>query len=250
LLGIATIIVVAIVFTAFDPFPQPAWYHQFVDQREMFRIPNAMNVVSNLPFLVVGLGGLMFMAGEQSRRPGVFLEPRERWPYLVYFIGLALTALGSAYYHAAPDNERLVWDRLPLMVTFMGLFAGVLAERISVSVGIWSLIPLLAAATGSVMQWHLSERAGAGDMRFYLVMQFYPILALLALLAFFPPKYTGTSDLIGSLSAYGIAKALEALDKQVYAQGGYISGHTLKHLVAGLGAYLILFMLQRRKPAA
>jgi hypothetical protein len=136
------------------------------------------------------------------------------------------------------------------MVTFMGLFAGVLAERISVRVGVWALIPLLAAATGSVIQWHFSERAGAGDMRLYLVMQFYPILALLALLAFFAPKYTGTGDLIGSLAAYGIAKVLEALDKQVYAQGGYISGHTLKHLVAGLGAYLILFMLQRRKPVS
>lgn len=250
LLGVATVAVIAVVFLAFEPFPQPSWYHQFADQRDMFRIPNAMNVISNLPFLIVGLGGLMFLASEQSQRAGIFLDPRERWPFWVYFTGLALTALGSAYYHAAPSNERLVWDRLPLMATFMGLFASVLAERISVQVGVWSLIPLMIAGMGSVIQWHLSEQASVGDMRFYLVMQFYPILVLLVLLAIFPPKYTGAGELLGSLAAYGIAKILEVLDKQIYAQGAYVSGHTLKHLIAGLGAYLILYMLQRRKPVS
>ena len=109
---------------------------------------------------------------------------------------------------------------------------------------------LVALGTGSVLHWHFTERAGAGDLRFYLMMQFYPIVVLFALLALFPPRYTRTGDLVASLASYGVAKALEILDGQVYTQGGIVSGHTLKHLVAGVGAYLILHMLQRRRPVA
>jgi hypothetical protein len=247
LLCSATAIVIGAVFGFTSRYKQPAWYHDFADQRPLLGIPHMMNVVSNAPFVAVGIWGLLFMAGPGSRRPGAFADPRERWPYWVYFVGLLLTGIGSAYYHAEPYNERLVWDRLPLMVTFMGLFAGVLAERVSVRVGVWSLAPLVALATGSVVQWHASEQAGAGDMRFYLVVQFYSIAALVALMVLFRPKYTGTNNLVGSLLAYGIAKGLEALDKQIYAQAGIVSGHTLKHLVAGLGAYLILHMLQTRR---
>lgn len=244
----ATFIVLIAVFTTVERFPQPLWYHQFVDQRTLFSIPNMLNVVSNLPFVVVGIWGLAFMAKPASRT--AFVDARERWPFWVYFAGLALTGIGSAYYHAEPNNDRLVWDRLPLMVTFMGLFVSVIGERIDVRLATWLLAPLVALAAGSVIHWHVTEQAGDGDLRFYLVMQFYPIIALLALLLLFPPKYTRTADLIASLAAYGLAKALEVLDGQVYARGGIVSGHTLKHLVAGLGAYLILHMLQRRKPLA
>ncbi len=247
-MSLATIVVFAGVFLSVRPFPQPPDYHEFVDTREFFRSPNMLNVVSNLPFLVVGIWGLMFMAGSVTRRPGVFLEPCERWPFWVYFVGLALTGIGSAYYHSAPDNERLFWDRLPLMVTFMGLFTAVLAERVYVKLAIWLLAPLVALAASSVVYWDWTERAAAGDLRFYLMMQFYPIVALFALIVLFPPRYTRTVDLIASLAAYGVAKALEILDGRIYQQGGFVSGHTLKHLVAGLGAYLILHMLQRRQP--
>ncbi len=247
-LCVMTVAVVACVFSIFDPFPQPAWYHAFVDTREFFRIPNMMNVVSNLPFVVVGIWGLAFMAGAGSRLPGAFLDPRERWPFWVYFAGLALTGVGSAYYHAAPDNERLVWDRLPLMVTFIGLLASVLAERIDVRLATRSLVPLIGVAAGSVLQWHFSERAGAGDMRFYLTVQFYSIIVLIALIAMFRPRYTGTGDMVASIAAYAVAKVLEDMDGRIYDQAGFVSGHTLKHLVAGLGAYLILHMVQKRRP--
>lgn len=247
-LTVVSAIALAVVFARIEKFPQPQWYHQFVDDRLIWQIPNMMNVVSNLPFLIVGIWGLIFMAGAKSLR--AFVESRERWAYWVYFAGLALTGIGSAYYHAEPNNDRLVWDRMPLMVTFMGLFSAVIAERIDVRLGFWLLIPLVALAVGSVVHWHFTEQAGDGDLRFYLVMQFYPIAALLSLIVLFPPRYTGTGELIASLAAYGIAKGLEAFDGQIYARGGLVSGHTLKHLVAGLGAYFILLMLQRRRPIA
>ena len=66
-------------------------------------------------------------------------------PYLTLFEGVALTALGSGYYHLAPDNARLVWDRLPMTIGFMGLLAAVLAERVSVPVARRLFVPLLAS---------------------------------------------------------------------------------------------------------
>lgn len=243
-----TIAVFAVVFAVAGPYPQPLWYHDFADQRPLLGIPHMLNVASNLPFVAVGVWGIVFMAGPQSRRAGVFLQPRERWPYWVYFIGLLLTGLGSAYYHADPTNDRLLWDRLPLMVTFMGLLAGVLAERVDVRLATWALVPLIALATGSVIQWHVSEVAGQGDMRFYLTVQFYSLAVLVAIVALFRSRYTGTPELMASIAAYVLAKLLEAFDAQVYQGAGFVSGHTLKHLVAGLGSYFILLMLQRRRP--
>jgi hypothetical protein len=229
-------------------FPQPLAYHNFADQRPLLGVPHLLNVASNLPFLVVGGAGLVFMASRAARRPGAFVHSVERGPYWLFFIGLALTAFGSAYYHADPNNARLTWDRLPLTVTFMALFTAVLAERVSWRLAGWLLGPLVALGMASVVYWHWTESLGAGDLRYYLIVQFLPLVALPLLFLLFRPRYTGTGDLVAALGCYVLAKLLEALDGQVYAQGGLVSGHTLKHLVAGLGSYFVLLMLQRRRP--
>ena len=110
---------------------QPQWYHDFADQRRLMHIPHALNVLSNLPFLLVGVLGVVFVASPGTRRPsGPFVQPGERLRYGVVFAAIALTGLGSAYYHADPGNARLVWDRLPLAVAFMAFFAVTLAERV------------------------------------------------------------------------------------------------------------------------
>jgi len=230
-----------------EPYPQPLSYHQFADQRTLLGVPHALNVISNLPFLIVGVWGLLFMASAKSRRPDVFVERAERGPYWVYFVGLVLTAIGSAYYHADPINDRLTWDRMPLAITLMSLFTAVLAERLYWRFASWLLVPLVALGVGSVIYWHVSEVRGAGDMRVYLMVQFLPMLILPVLLVLFKPRYTGTEDLVASLGCYGIAKALEYFDGKIYEQAGFVSGHTLKHLVAGLAAFFILFMLERRR---
>src|SRR5262249_39588899 len=155
----------------------------------------------------IGLWGMLWMASDKSKVPGKFIEPAERLPYWAFFIGLVLTAIGSAYYHADPGNERLVWDRMPLTITLMGLFTAMLAERIYWRLANWLLAPLLALGIFSVISWHFSETSGEGDMRFYLLVQFLPILALPLLLLFFPPRYTGTGDIFASLLCYVLAKA-------------------------------------------
>jgi hypothetical protein len=235
------------------PMPQPRAYHNFADQRPLLGMPHMLNVASNLPFLVVGVWGMVFMASESSRRPGVFLRTPERSAYWIYFLGLALTGIGSSYYHANPNNDTLVWDRMALAVTFMALFTAILAERLCCKLSAWLVGPMVVLGIASVLYWHWTETQGTGDLRFYFVVQFFPLVALPILFLLFKPRYTGTGDLIASLACYGIAKLVEYFDANVYAQGGLVSGHTLKHLIAGLSAYFILFMLQRRRaivPAA
>src|SRR5688572_14775950 len=99
-------------FLLTPPFAQPLWYHDFADQRCLCGIPHALNVVSNLPFLIVGLWGLGFLLGPKAASGRAFQDPRECRAYLVFFAALALTGVGSAYYHADPTNDRLLWDRL------------------------------------------------------------------------------------------------------------------------------------------
>jgi hypothetical protein len=243
-----SVLVISAYMLAAEPTPQPLSYHNFADQRSLLGVPHALNVLSNLPFVLAGFGGMVFMWSGRSRRPGIFLEATERAPYWVYFIGLVLTGLGSAYYHADPNNARLVWDRLPLTITFMGLFTAILAERLHQACARWLLAPLVLLGAVSVLYWDYTERIGAGDLRFYFTIQFFPLILVPILLATCPPRYTGVGELVASLLCYGLAKVLEFMDGQVYTGTAFVSGHTLKHLVAGIGAGLIILMLMRRRP--
>jgi hypothetical protein len=161
---------------------------------------------------------------------------------------VGLTAFGSAYYHLHPDNDRLMWDRLPMSVAFMSLVAAVLAERIDNKLGTWLLLPLIVAGVASVLAWHWSEQQGRGDLRPYYFVQFYPMLALPLLLLWLPSRYLKTSDFLLALGWYVVAKLCEHPgDVPLYQLGHVVSGHTLKHLAAAAGAYWILRTIDRRR---
>jgi len=228
--------------------PQPLSYHLFADRRSFLRIPNFGDVASNLPFAFVGIWGLIFLFRNKSTAAsGHFIDPRERLPYFFVFSGLLLTAFGSSYYHLSPDNARLVGDRLPMTITFMGLVAAIVTERISIRLGLCLLPVLLLIGMGSVLQWHWSEVHGVGDLRFYASVQAYSTLVVL--LAFlFPRRYTRTSDFGYVIGFYVLAKLLETFDKQVFNALHVVSGHTLKHLAAAAAGFCILWMLQERSP--
>lgn len=229
--------VVAVVAVLLPPVPQPQWYHNFADQRTFFGIPNFNNVVSNFPFAVVGVWGLVFL-----RRAN-----REHRSYWIVFIGLILTAFGSSYYHLQPNNDRLVWDRLPMVIVFMSLLAAIIAERISERAGLWLLPLLLFIGVASVWQWHVSELRGAGDLRFYAAVQLYAVLFLIIAMLL-PSPYTRRWDLVVVAGFYLLAKILETLDRPIFELGHIVSGHTLKHLAAAGAGYWILRMLQKRRP--
>lgn len=226
-------------------FPQPAAYHNFADHRGWLGIPNFGDVLSNVGFLIVGIMGLHAMLRRPNRIR--FLDQREKWPYLVVFLGLLLTAAGSIYYHLAPDNPRLVWDRLPMAIVFMGLIAAMIVERISVRIGLALLPVLLAIGVGSVFEWRWSELNGRGDLRFYATVQLYAMLAVILAL-FLKPRYTRGSDLAVLGVFYILAKLTEAFDNQIFSCGHIVSGHTIKHVAAAVGSYWILRMLERRQP--
>ncbi|MEW6212776.1 MAG: alkaline phytoceramidase, partial [Acidobacteriota bacterium] len=230
------------------PIPQSLDYHQFADARTLIGVPNFFNVASNFPFLLVGVIGIGFLLKKEGRES--FLDSRERWAYAIFFAGVAFTSIGSSYYHLAPDNDRLFWDRLPMTLGFMSVFAAVISERVSLKAGRRLLAPLLAIGLASVLYWRVTEAAGEGDLRLYAIVQFYPLLAIPAMLALFPPRYTRGGEFVASLAVYGAAKVFELIDAQIFSAGLFLSGHSLKHAVAALSALVILGMLRKRKPLA
>jgi len=222
--------------------PQPLSYHAFVDRRALLDIPNFFDVVSNIGFVVPGAIGIFVVL----RRATVFEHPLERLPYLVFFLGMLLTAAGSAYYHLDPDNERLFWDRLPMTIAFMSLLAVLIAERSDVRMSLVLLAPLLLMGAASVVYWRITERAAAGNVIPYGILQGYAIVILLLIAVLLPSRYTRARDIFWVCAWYGVAKLLEALDAQIFALGQLLSGHTLKHLAAGAAGLVICRTLSVR----
>jgi hypothetical protein len=234
--------VLACVFS-FGRIPQDPAYHLFADGRSIYGIPNFYNVLSNAPFLFAGIWGAMRTV---SRRGTAFRRKYELWPYLFFFIGIALTSLGSFYYHWAPENKTLVWDRMAMAVAFMSLFAGAIGDRIGGRAGAICLFPMIIFGIFSVLYWSFTESSGSGDLRPYVIVQFCTIAAIPLLLILFPARYSHSGWLIAAGLAYLIAKVFEDLDQIVFGLVK-ISGHTLKHLVASIAAFCIIQMIERRK---
>jgi hypothetical protein len=248
LIGVLALVAFAsLAFVA--PFPQDTAYHDFADQRTLWHVPHALNVLSNIPFVIFGLMGVVWLLRlDHQEASKHFLNAWEWWAYLLLFTCVALTGFGSGYYHSNPSNDTLYWDRLPLTVVFMTFFVVVLAERIGPRLGAWLLGPCVAFGIFGVSYWYWTEMHGAGDVRVYALVQFFPLLTLPILLLLFPAQYTGTAALWAVLAWYGLAKLLELLDRVIYTSNGVVSGHTLKHLVASLGCLWLLLLLKRRQP--
>jgi hypothetical protein len=160
-----------------------------------------------------------------------------------------LTAAGSAYYHLAPDNERLFWDRLPMMIAFMSLIAAQVVDRISVRAGLVLLIPMLLTGLASVVYWIATERAGAGNLMPYVVLQGYAVVMLLVLALLYPSRYTRSADVYWVFAAYVIAKIFELLDREVFAFGNLVSGHPQATAAAVAGLIICRTLWLRSRPA-
>jgi hypothetical protein len=209
-----TLLLVGIVLWLLPALYQDENYHHFADRRTLLGIPNFWNVISNAPFALVGLMGLFALSGITSR---------------ILFGGVFLTAFGSAYYHWAPDNARLVWDRLPMTIVFMTLFALVIEERLRMRNR--DLLPALpTCGIASVLWWRFS-----GNLWPYVLVQFVPMLVIPALLVMRP----GNLLLVPVIVFYGLAKIFEQFDAAIYSVFP-VSGHTWKHLAGALATYFIL----------
>jgi len=226
-----------------DPIPQDLAYHDFADKRGWLGIPNFGDVISNIGFLVVGALALFVLV---YRYRELFRSSAEARPYLTYFVGVTLVGLGSGYYHWEPSNASLLWDRLPMSIAFMAISAAVVADRINTRAGNgWVLAVLLVLGLSSLFYWDWTESSGRGDLRFYGLVQFYPMLALpIIIWAFKDHHYTIGRYLGWTIAWYGLSKVLEFFDRGIYELTGHlVSGHTLKHLAAAVATYMVLRML-------
>lgn len=242
---ISATLLTALFFYLVKPIPQSQNYHHFADQRSWLGVPYAWNVLSNIAIALPGLWGFYLLSSPKKVQ---FNDPRERWLWMGVSIGLILTALGSSYYHLAPDNFRLIWDRLPMTFVFMSLVAALISERINIYLGFWLWPVLLALGFYSVLLWYTSELQGNSDLRFYIGIQTFAILVT-TVMWLAPSPYDRNGDLAVVITCYILALLFDLFDHQVHGiTRGIISGHTLKHLAVGLaGAWLIRMLWMRNQ---
>jgi hypothetical protein len=225
----------ALLFLYGKPIPQDPGYHVFADVRTCLGLPNFGNVASNLLFLAVGATGMAWC----HRNPG----SSARLSWFVFFLGVALVFFGSGYYHRVPNDDSLVWDRLPMTIAFMGLFAALLSEHLSARREFALLVPALVVGVASVFLWKATN-----DLRVYIWVQATPLLVIPYVIAAYPGRYTHRHYLLYGVGFYALAKMAEVLDYQVYdATWTVISGHSLKHLLAAAAPFCVYLMLKRRK---
>jgi hypothetical protein len=227
----------AIAATLFVPrIAQDTGYHRFADARTIDGIPNFWDVVSNLPFALVGICGLFLTTR---------LSSRSLWPgYIAFCVAVIGVCIGSAYYHYSPSNATLVWDRLPMSLAFMAVFALVLGDRVNPALGRALLGPLLIVGAASVFYWAWTESHGVGDLRPYALVQFLPLVLIALMLLMYPGSRDSAAPLWCATALYFLAKLAEHFDAPIYRVVG-LSGHTLKHLLSAAAVLFVLLALLR-----
>lgn len=202
-----------IAFLFIPPTSQDQRYHDFADQRAMLGIPNALNVLSNIGFLLVGLLGLITL-----RDRGAIV--------LTFFAGMFATGIGSSIYHLAPRDTSLIVDRLPMTIAFASfvlLLLGIRSTR--------ALLMMCALGVATILWWLAFD-----DLRPYAVFQALPIVTFLI---------TRQRQLWIVTAGYIAAKLCENWDRQIYELlDGIVSGHTLKHVVAAFATLAVWLWLQ------
>ncbi len=238
LLAVAAI--VWLVNTA--PIAQNPSYHNFSDVLPIANVPNALNVWSNIPFMIVGVIGLLMLQQGQ-----LHLAAPQKTAAFILCIGTVLVGFGSAYYHLSPNNITLVWDRLPMTLAFMALYSLIIGEYLNPQWGRRLLWPLLFIGFASVLYWAHTEAQGLGDLRFYALVQFFPLLSLPILLLAFKSPYASNKGYWWLIASYLLAKLFEHYDASIHAFLGVVSGHSLKHLMPALGFAALLIHWKNRR---
>ncbi len=224
------------------PIAQPERYHEFADRRAIFGLTNAADVLSNAGFAIVGLWGLARLWPARAHR-----APSAAWPgYFLFLVALVLAAAGSSFYHLAPDNARLVWDRVPIALACAGLLAGVRADSRPDTNARLATALLAIAAIASVLWWRFTDIAGAGDLRPYVLVQGLPLVLIPVWQAVYAAPRDERLAFAAAILLYVAAKAAELNDEAIFSALGGLSGHTVKHLLATASSAIITFQLIRR----
>ncbi|XP_012077283.1 uncharacterized protein LOC105638145 [Jatropha curcas] len=214
-------------------------HHQFADMRNFLGVPNTWNVFSNFPFLIVGVVG--FVLSLQGCYLNISLRG-EIWGWVLFYGGIVAVAFGSAYYHLKPDESRLMWDTLPMMIAYSSLFSSFVVERVGQRVGLSCLFGLLFVVLLSTTYARIFN-----DLRLCMMFQLIPCVAIPVMAFLYPPKYTHSVYWIWAAGACLLAKFEAALDRKIYHANRYfISGHSLEHLCSAAIPVLFTIMLMYR----
>jgi hypothetical protein len=239
---LAVVVLYGLLRLTFGALPQDPSYHLLADTRTSFGvIPRAGDVLTNLAILAAGLFGL-------ALRPRMAVAPEARTAVNVLIAASILTAFGSAFYHWAPANATLIWDRLPMAIVLMALLALVMADRVHPLFARDALWPFTALGVASVILWGVSEALGQGDLFLYLIVRIGTAAAIVFLLILRPPRHTGTRWLVAALVAEIAMAIFERFDHEVFRlTGGVVSGHNVKHVLAGIALAFVFWWLRSRR---
>jgi hypothetical protein len=240
ILVLFTLLSIVIAFS-FRRQPQELNFHHFADHLPFLGIPNFLNVISNIPFLITGFLGLQSVQSTTAPRQIKLI-------YTVLFWGIFFTGIGSAYYHLHPGNNTLVWDRIPMTIVFMAFFTATISALVSKKIAGILLLPLCLIGIYSVYHWHITELNGHGDLRLYGWVQFYPIISIPLIMILFssPSLKPSAKNLKWIIIYYIIAKVFEHYDWQIFQLTKIVSGHMLKHLAAAMAAWNILLLFKNK----
>ena len=242
LILVAVVVLYGLLRLSFGPLPQDPAYHLLADTRTCLGIiPRAGDVLTNLAILAAGLFGL-------ALRNRMTVAPEARTAVNVLIAASILTAFGSAYYHWVPANATLIWDRLPMAIVLTSLLALVMADRVHPLFARDAVWPFTALGVGSVILWGVSEAMGQGDVLLYLIVRIGTGAAIVFLLILRQPRHTGTMWLVAALVSEIIMAGFERFDHEVFRlTGGLVSGHSMKHVMAGVALASVFWWLRVRK---
>ena len=131
-----------------------------------------------------------------------------------------------------------------MAIAFMSLTVAILSDHLKIHVSLF-LFPAILSGVFSVLHWHQFD-----DLRFYAWVQFFPFFIIPAIMILFRSRFSHRFLLLSALVCYLPAKLAELADMELFSVSrGLISGHTLKHLLAAAGLYLLATMLKRRTEA-
>jgi Ceramidase len=230
-----TVITTIAIFIFMKPIPQDVTYHHFANDNTFFGIANFWNVLSNIGFVILGLLGVYFIRKNNINNPIIW----------TLFVGVVLTGLGSAYYHYAPNNATLVWDRLPMTIVFTSFFALIYGWCFCTKMGFKIWLASLVAGIYSVFYWQYTEHEFRGDLRLYAIVQFLPILLIAIIVATNFKKHTFLLKPISMIVLwYVIAKLLEHFDVYLFETTNFLSGHPIKHLAAAVATFYMYKMVR------
>ncbi|MBD79715.1 MAG: alkaline phytoceramidase [Crocinitomicaceae bacterium] len=237
ILGILISLLMVLGFILTDPISQQHRYHQFTYDTMLLGIPNFWNVITNIPFIVVGLIGARWV-WKQHRN--YRLRTLASW----LFIGLIGIGIGSTYYHINPAIDTLFWDRLPMALVFSILLVVVVHNFVSKKLSRQIQWPVIICSLLSVIYWRVTESLGYGDLRPYILVQFIPMLLIPYFL--WLNRYGKVRGwMLASLLTYILAKISEHFDAELFELTGFIAGHPIKHLLAAMAMIFIFKHFQK-----